>query len=99
MQTPVGLRHFDAGVRESEAGRRLVHDALRAGGHYPWDWQPIHVASGLHVRDHVNPDTLENIVRAPKGNGAGAGRGVGARHEADGRGDRDAVGRDAGDRG
>src|SRR5690606_25263820 len=36
---------FDAAVRESQARRWIVYPALRNGAFYPWDFQPLQVAS------------------------------------------------------
>jgi choline-sulfatase len=43
---------FDAEVRESQARRWVVYDALRNGGYYPWDFQPLQKASERYMRNH-----------------------------------------------
>lgn len=35
------MAHFDAAVRESQARRWVVYEALRNGSYYPWDHQPL----------------------------------------------------------
>ncbi|WP_189443782.1 choline-sulfatase, partial [Salinicola rhizosphaerae] len=39
------MTRFDAEVRESQARRLIVYEALRNGAYYPWDHQPLQVAS------------------------------------------------------
>ena len=39
------LERFDAEVRESQARRHIVYAALRQGHYYPWDYQPLQLAS------------------------------------------------------
>jgi choline-sulfatase len=60
------LGRFDADVRESQARRWVVYEALRAGGYYPWDWQPVRVASERYMRNHMDLNVLEDAQRAPK---------------------------------
>ena len=35
------LARFDAEVRQSQARRWVVYEALRQGGYFPWDYQPL----------------------------------------------------------
>ena len=35
------LERFDAEVRQSQARRWVVYEALRQGGYFPWDFQPL----------------------------------------------------------
>ena len=60
------LDRFDAEVRESQARRWIVYEALRKGGYYPWDWQPMRVASERYMRNHMDLNVLEEAQRAPK---------------------------------
>ncbi|TFL19356.1 choline-sulfatase [Jannaschia formosa] len=60
------LDRFDAEVRESQARRWIVYEALRQGGYYPWDWQPTRVASERYMRNHMDLNVLEEAQRAPK---------------------------------
>ncbi|WP_333684086.1 choline-sulfatase, partial [Pontibaca methylaminivorans] len=61
------LARFDADVRASQARRRVVYEALRQGGHYPWDYQPLQRASERYMRNHMNLNTLEEAQRFPRG--------------------------------
>ncbi|WP_420860913.1 choline-sulfatase [Algirhabdus cladophorae] len=61
------LDQFDADVRQSQARRWVVYDALRSGQYYPWDYQPLQQASERYMRNHMNLDTLENEQRFPRG--------------------------------
>jgi choline-sulfatase len=61
------LALFDAAVRESQARRWVVYEALRNGDYFPWDYQPLQKASERYMRNHMNLDTLENDKRFPRG--------------------------------
>ncbi|PIB25099.1 choline-sulfatase [Amylibacter kogurei] len=61
------LDAFDAAVRESQARRWVVYEALRNGEYYPWDYQPLQKASERYMRNHMNLDNLENDKRFPRG--------------------------------
>ena len=58
---------FDAQVRESQARRWVVYEALRNGSYNPWDYQPLQKASERYMRNHMNLDTLEDSQRFPRG--------------------------------
>jgi len=61
------LDAFDGQVRESQARRWVVYEALRNGDYYPWDYQPLQKASERYMRNHMNLDNLENDKRFPRG--------------------------------
>jgi choline-sulfatase len=61
------LARFDAEVRESQAQRWVVYEALRKGAYTPWDFQPGQDASERFMRNHMNLDTLEGAKRFPRG--------------------------------
>jgi choline-sulfatase len=61
------LGRFDAEVRESQAQRWVVYEALRKGAYTPWDYQPTQNASERFMRNHMNLDTLEGSKRYPRG--------------------------------
>ena len=44
-----------------------MYEALRQGGHYPWDWQPMRVASERYMRNHMDLNVLEEAQRFPRG--------------------------------
>ncbi|MEC7259177.1 MAG: choline-sulfatase, partial [Pseudomonadota bacterium] len=48
------LDRFDADVRASQARRWVVYEALRQGGYYPWDYQPLQKASERYMRNHMD---------------------------------------------
>jgi len=58
---------FDAAVRESQARRRVVYEALRNGSYYPWDYQPLQKASERYMRNHMDLNDLEESKRFPRG--------------------------------
>ena len=60
------LARLDAEVRESQARRRIVYEALRRGAYYPWDHQPLRRASERYMRNHLDLDALEASQRHPR---------------------------------
>lgn len=61
------LERFDADVRQSQARRWVVYEALRNGVYYPWDYQPLQKASERYMRNHMDLNELEDKKRFPKG--------------------------------
>lgn len=61
------LDAYDAAVRHSQAGRWVVYEALRKGGYYPWDYQPLQKASERYMRNHMDLNSLEESQRFPRG--------------------------------
>ena len=61
------LAAFDAEVRESQARRHFVYEALRNGAYYPWDFQPLQRASERYMRNHMDLNVLEEQKRFPRG--------------------------------
>jgi choline-sulfatase len=61
------LARFDAAVRESQARRWVVYEALRNGNFYPWDFQPLRAASERYMRNHMDLNVLEEFKRFPRG--------------------------------
>lgn len=60
------MAEFDAQVRESQARRWVVYEALRNGDYYPWDYQPLQKASERYMRNHMNLDEVEANARYPR---------------------------------
>jgi len=61
------LGAFDAEVRESQARRLVVYEALRHGTYYPWDFEPLQKASERYMRNHMDLNVLEENQRFPRG--------------------------------
>ncbi|MES2967186.1 MAG: choline-sulfatase [Pseudomonadota bacterium] len=61
------LATFDAQVRESQARRWVVYEALRNGNYFPWDYQPLRDASERYMRNHKDLNILEDSKRFPRG--------------------------------
>lgn len=61
------LAAYDAAVRESQARRWVVYEALRNGSYYPWDYQPLQKASERYMRNHMDLNVLEENARFPRG--------------------------------
>ena len=69
---PVGdarwdLGAYDAEVRQSQARRWVVYEALRNGSYFPWDFQPLRAASERYMRNHMDLNVLEEFKRFPRG--------------------------------
>jgi choline-sulfatase len=60
------IPRIDAEVRESQQRRLLVNQALRSGGYYPWDYQPLQKASERYMRNHMDLNVLEANKRFPR---------------------------------
>ncbi len=58
---------FDRAVRESQARRRLVYEALREGVYTDWDFQPFRPAGRAFMRNHMDLNVLEEEKRFPRG--------------------------------
>ena len=58
---------FDAQVRQSQARRWVVYEALRQGGYYPWDYQPLMKASERYMRNQMDLNVVEENQRYPRG--------------------------------
>ncbi|WP_193170202.1 choline-sulfatase [Nisaea nitritireducens] len=61
------MARFDREVRDSQARRWVVYEALRNGSYYPWDFQPLQKASERYMRNHMDLNTLEEAARFPRG--------------------------------
>ena len=61
------LTAYDAEVRQSQARRWVVYEALRNGNYYPWDYQPLRAASERYMRNHMDLNALEESKRFPRG--------------------------------
>jgi len=61
------LSRYDAQVRESQARRWVVYEALRNGEYFPWDYQPLQKASERYMRNHMDLNVLEEKQRFPRG--------------------------------
>jgi choline-sulfatase len=61
------LEEFDADVRQSQARRWVVYEALREGGYFPWDYQPLQKASERYMRNHMDLNVLKENQRFPRG--------------------------------
>ena len=54
-------------MRDSQARRRVVCEALRSGAYFPWDYQPQQNAGERYMRNHMNLNDLEENQRFPRG--------------------------------
>lgn len=61
------LAAYDSEVRQSQARRWVVYEALRNGAYFPWDFQPLKLASERYMRNHMDLNVLEENKRFPRG--------------------------------
>ncbi len=61
------LEKFDVDIRDSQARRWVVYDALRQGKYASWDHQPFQDASERYMRNHMDLNDLEESQRFPRG--------------------------------
>lgn len=61
------LPAFDDEVRDSQARRWVVYEALRQGAYTPWDHEPKRPASERYMRNHMDLNVLEEAKRFPRG--------------------------------
>ena len=57
---------YNQDVMTSQKHRLLVYDALRNGDYYPWDYQPLQLASERYMRNHKDLNVLEGNARYPR---------------------------------
>jgi choline-sulfatase len=61
------LHKYDTEVRESQARRWVVYDALRQGKYQPWDHSPVRDGGNSYMRNHMDLNVLEENKRFPRG--------------------------------
>ena len=61
------LDAYDAEVRQSQARRWVVYEALRNGAYYPWDFHPLQRASERYMRNHMDLNVLEENQQYSRG--------------------------------
>ena len=44
-----------------------IYAALRQGHYFPWDYQPLQLASERYMRNHMDLNILEETKRFPRG--------------------------------
>ncbi len=59
------MTRFDAEIRQSQARRRVVYEALRNGSYFPWDFQPLQKASERYMRNNMDLNVVEARQRYP----------------------------------
>ncbi len=59
------MQRFDAEVRQSQARRWVVYEALRQGSYQPWDHQPEAKAAERFMRNHMDLNAVEEKARFP----------------------------------
>ncbi|MFZ0486389.1 MAG: choline-sulfatase [Arenicellales bacterium] len=60
------MKNFDAEVRDSQARRWVVYDALRQGRYQPWDFEPNQHCDDRYMRNHMDLNVVEGRARFPK---------------------------------
>ena len=66
IESSYDLDAFNDDVMVSQKRRLVVYDALRNGDYYPWDYQPLQLASERYMRNHKDLNVLEGDARFPR---------------------------------
>ena len=66
IESAYDFEAFNEDVMVSQKQRLLVYDALRNGDYYPWDYQPLQLASERYMRNHKDLNVLEGDARYPR---------------------------------
>lgn len=53
-------------VLESQRARHMMFEALKSGGHFPWDFQPLRDASEQYTRNHMSVTDRDSLSRFPR---------------------------------
>jgi len=53
-------------VLESQRARHMMFEALKSGGHFPWDFQPLRDASEQYTRNHMSVTARDLQSRFPR---------------------------------
>ena len=61
------LSRFDHEVRDSQARRWVVYEALRQGRYHPWDFEPEPMNRERYMRNHMDLNVVEERARFPRG--------------------------------
>lgn len=61
------MARFDADVRDSQARRWVVYEALRQGRYQPWDFEPDGRSHDRYMRNHMDLNVVEERARYPRG--------------------------------
>ncbi len=57
---------LNTAVLESQNKRLIIYDSLRKGQYYPWDYQPLQLASERYMRNHKDLNDVEANARYPR---------------------------------
>jgi len=66
VQRDWDMAAYDAEIRQSQARRWVVYEALRNGAYFPWDYQPLQKASERYMRNHMDLNEVETRQRYPR---------------------------------
>lgn len=66
VRTDWDMARFDAEVRDSQARRWVVYDALCQGRRTPWDFEPTDHSHDRFMRNHMDLNVVEARARFPK---------------------------------
>ena len=60
------IPRIHAAVLESQQSRLMLFEALKHGHHFPWDFQPLKIASEQYTRNHMSVTDRDLQSRFPK---------------------------------
>jgi choline-sulfatase len=65
VTTKFDIARINADVLQSQQARHMMFQALKSGGHFPWDFQPLRDASEQYTRNHMSVTDRDLQSRFP----------------------------------
>jgi choline-sulfatase len=65
-QSKFDIPKIHAAVLESQQSRLMMFEALRKGSNFPWDFQPLRLASEQYTRNHMSVTDRDLTSRYPR---------------------------------
>ena len=66
VEVKFDIPRIHAEVLESQQSRLMLFEALKHGHHFPWDFQPLKIASEQYTRNHMSVTDRDLQSRFPK---------------------------------
>jgi choline-sulfatase len=66
VEAKFDISRIHADVLRSQKSRLMMFEALKRGGHFPWDFQPLREASEQYTRNHMSVTGRDQQSRYPQ---------------------------------
>jgi choline-sulfatase len=66
VEAKFDIPKIHAAVLESQKSRLMMFEAMKHGGHFPWDFQPLRDASEQYTRNHMSVTERDLKSRYPQ---------------------------------